>query len=41
MKNPRLKLGQNRKEAIQRLMHPRIAGVPGDVVLKWIREGRK
>lgn len=30
-----------REEAIERLMHPRITGIPGDAVLEWIREGRK
>ena len=30
-----------RKEAMARLMHPRIEGIPGETVLKWIREGRK
>jgi prevent-host-death family protein len=29
------------EEAVERLMHPRIKGVPGDTVLEWIREGRK
>jgi prevent-host-death family protein len=28
-------------EAVERLMHPRIKGIPGDTVLEWIREGRK
>jgi prevent-host-death family protein len=30
-----------RKEAIARLMHPRIEGIPGETILEWIREGRK
>jgi prevent-host-death family protein len=30
-----------REEAIERLMRPRIEGIPGDTVLEWIREGRK
>lgn len=30
-----------RQEAIQRLMHPPVAGVSGDLVLEWIREGRR
>ena len=29
------------QDVIDRLMHPRIHGVPGDTVLEWIREGRK
>jgi prevent-host-death family protein len=29
------------REAVGRLMHPRIKGIPGDTVLEWIREGRK
>jgi prevent-host-death family protein len=28
-------------EAVERLMHPRIKGIPGDTVLEWIKEGRK
>ncbi len=29
------------RQAMERLMHPRIEGVDGDTVLEWIREGRK
>ncbi len=27
--------------AVERLMHPKIKGIPGDTVLEWIKEGRK
>jgi prevent-host-death family protein len=29
------------QDVIDRLMHPKIHGIPGDTVLEWIREGRK
>jgi len=32
---------QAREEAIIRLMHPHVTGIPGDTVLRWIREGRR
>ncbi len=32
---------EGREEAIERLMHPREAGVKGETALRWIREGRK
>jgi len=30
-----------REEAVTRLMHPRIQGIPGETVLDWIRKGRR
>ena len=35
------KSSQARDEAFARLMHPHVTGIPGDTVLRWIREGRK
>jgi prevent-host-death family protein len=32
---------QAREEALSRLMRPQVTGIPGDTVLRWIREGRK
>jgi antitoxin (DNA-binding transcriptional repressor) of toxin-antitoxin stability system len=32
---------EEREAAFERLRHPKIAGVPGDTILEWIREGRK
>jgi prevent-host-death family protein len=29
------------QDVIDRLMNPKIHGIPGDIVLEWIREGRK
>jgi antitoxin (DNA-binding transcriptional repressor) of toxin-antitoxin stability system len=29
------------QDVIDRLMNPKIHGIPGDTVLEWIREGRK
>ena len=29
------------EEAVERLRHPRIKGIPGETVLDWIKEGRK
>ena len=35
------KSSQAREEAFARLMQPHVTGIPGDTVMRWIREGRK
>jgi prevent-host-death family protein len=32
---------EEREAAFERLRNPKIAGVSGDTILEWIREGRK